>query len=321
MSNPKVHSKWVEILDVNDRKYSFRTNIDVLNECFGAGRSNYMRAIFPQKRDEYYGEINTHEKFKVWMPKLYGNSSLWQNTVSEDGNTIYEIAEAERTEDWMDKRKHNLDSIRLVFLKPDPHKPYYFAGAFINGKMDHLHHSYIRIATKVRLIGNPVTQVELLDDFRKKPSDIDYQAIEKEVDELDNYVEDHNIEGFERAAIVKARINQSVFRDSLIKKYSKCCLCGANATELLVASHIKPWNSSNSKEKTDVNNGLLLCPNHDRLFDRGLITFDNTGKILISDKLDNNNRIFMNVNTDMRIELSENMRNYMRFHRDNIFGG
>lgn len=32
-------------------------------------------------------------------------------------------------------------------------------------------------------------------------------------------------------------------------------------------------------------------------------------------------RIFMNVNTDMRIELSENMRNYMRFHRDNIIGG
>ena len=34
MSKIHVHSKWVEILDAGDKKYSFRTNIDVLNECF-----------------------------------------------------------------------------------------------------------------------------------------------------------------------------------------------------------------------------------------------------------------------------------------------
>ncbi len=133
MSGPVVYQKQYDVLDANDKNCVFRINIDVLNKCFGANRTNYQRAVFPQRKDEYYWEINTNEKFKVWMPKLFGNSSQWQNTVSEDGNTIFEIAEPERTVDWMDIRKHNLDSIRLVFLKPDPNEPYYFAGAFING--------------------------------------------------------------------------------------------------------------------------------------------------------------------------------------------
>ena len=59
--------------------------------------------------------------------------------------------------------------------------------------------------------------------------------------------------------------------------------------ELLVASHIKPWSISDANEKLDIHNGLLMCPNHDKLFDRGYISFDDTGRILISEKLDDNN--------------------------------
>ena len=53
--------------------------------------------------------------------------------------------------------------------------------------------------------------------------------------------------------------------------------------ELLVASHIKPWSISDANEKLDIHNGLLMCPNHDKLFDRGYISFDDTGRILISE--------------------------------------
>ena len=60
--------------------------------------------------------------------------------------------------------------LRLVFVKPDPKSPYQFVGVYQSGKMDHLHHTYVRIATKVRLIGNPVVRVELLDDNRTEAS-------------------------------------------------------------------------------------------------------------------------------------------------------
>lgn len=85
---------------------------------------------------------------------------------------------------------------------------------------------------------------------------------------------------------------------------------GANIS-LLIASHIKPWADSNAKEKLDVNNGLILCPNHDKLFDNG--------KIIISDELDKNDRIFMNVNNNMSIDLYEESKEYMDYHRNNVY--
>ena len=55
--------------------------------------------------------------------------------------------------------------------------------------------------------------------------------------------------------------------------------------KFLIASHIKPWACSESGEKLDIDNGLLLCPNHDALFDSGYISFDENGVIMISEHL------------------------------------
>ena len=128
-----------------------------------------------------------------------------------------------------------------------------------------------------------------------------------------------DLKGFEREAVIKARVNQSQFRKDLIHKYGKCCLCGVKSPELLLASHIKPWKDSDEYEKVDVNNGLLLCPNHDRLFDRGLISFDDDGTILISEKLSENEQMFMNVSRTMKIHVDSKMKKYLSFHRENCF--
>lgn len=167
MAERKIHPKRFEILDANDPLCRFRINIDVLNECFGANRNLYMHACYPQGKNKTIPGTKYGDKFFVWMPKLYGNSSEWKNSVSADGKTIYEVAEPTRHTDWMDEDKHVLDGIRLVFVKPDPHEPYRFIGVFVSKKMDYLRHSYKkRIATKVRLIGDPVYKIELIDDSR-----------------------------------------------------------------------------------------------------------------------------------------------------------
>ena len=127
------------------------------------------------------------------------------------------------------------------------------------------------------------------------------------------------LKGYEREAVIKARINQLGFRKNLIKKYGKCCLCGVESPELLLASHIKPWKDSNEDEKGATSNGLLLCPNHDKLFDRGLISFNDDGTILISEKLSENDRLFMNVNSSQKINVDPDMRKYLAFHRKNVF--
>ena len=313
MPSSKVLPKRFDVLDANDPRCSFRINIDVLNECFGANRSMYMHACYPQGKNKSIPGTKNDEKFFVWMPKLFGNSSEWKNLLVDDGNTILEIAESSRHSDWMDEDKHIVDGLRLVFVKPSPNEWYRFAGVYASDKMDHLRHSYKRIATKVKLIGDPVTNVEILDDDIESPVIEEIAAIE-----ADSVV--NSLEGIDKLAVVKSRVNQGAFRELLIKKYGCCCLCGADEAGLLIASHIKPWADSTPKERVDVSNGLLLCPNHDRLFDKGYISFDSDGKIMISSSLNDINRCLMNVHEDMKVDLTVKSAEYMEYHRKHIFG-
>lgn len=142
--------------------------------------------------------------------------------------------------------------------------------------------------------------------------------MDNSVDDIDKEIETKQLQGEEREALIKVRVNQSAFRKLLMRRYTHCCLCDVDDESLLVASHIKPWAKSNHAEKVDVNNGLLLCPNHDKLFDRGYISFDNGGHIVISDELSENSAISMNIKNDMQIELSNDNIKYMEYHRNNV---
>lgn len=132
-------------------------------------------------------------------------------------------------------------------------------------------------------------------------------------------IEEGVIQGKEINAIVKIRVNQTIFREKLLRRYDSCCLCGVSDARFLVASHIKPWAISESDEKLDVDNGLLLCPDHDLLFDQGFITFDDNGCIKISKELNPKDKLFMNVSENMKIEIHEGNREYLKFHREKVF--
>ena len=133
----------------------------------------------------------------------------------------------------------------------------------------------------------------------------------------EDHIDDEEIIGDEREVITKARINHSVFKQRLVERYGQCALCGMNMNELLIASHIKPWAESSAKEKTSVENGLLLCPNHDRLFDKGYIAFENDGSILISSLIAEQNYDLLGINKDMRIDLTDENIPFIEYHRKN----
>lgn len=92
-------------------------------------------------------------------------------------------------------------------------------------------------------------------------------------------------EGKEREAIVKIRVNQLFFRKAILASYdSTCCITGITNSELLVASHIKPW-AIDTKNRMNPCNGLCLNALHDRAFDKGLITVANDLTLRVSSKL------------------------------------
>lgn len=115
--------------------------------------------------------------------------------------------------------------------------------------------------------------------------------------------------------VTKARIAQGAFRRLLLLEHHQCSLCDITTTSVLRASHIKEWAECSREERIDSNNGLLLCANHDALFDRHLISFQpDSGKICISSSLDDQQQSSLNLSDEAEIPLTEEMKPYMRKH-------
>lgn len=89
-----------------------------------------------------------------------------------------------------------------------------------------------------------------------------------------------------RKTLTDARLGQGRFKDDAIRIEPKCRITDIADRRHLRASHIKPWRDSSDKERLDGNNGLLLAPHIDHLFDRGHISFADDGALLISPALD-----------------------------------
>jgi len=124
----------------------------------------------------------------------------------------------------------------------------------------------------------------------------------------------------QRDAIVKARIGQGVFRQRLIDYWSTCAVTGCSEVALLRASHIKPWAKASLEERLNLHNGLLLSPAIDACFDSGFVTFDDDGKILLSERLGANDARALGIHAGMclrRVEAEH--KKYLAFHREHVF--
>ena len=89
----------------------------------------------------------------------------------------------------------------------------------------------------------------------------------------------------EKYQLVLSRVGQGQYRKNLELHEACCRVTGITDVRFLIASHIKPWSKSNDFEKLDGNNGLLLSPHIDRLFDRGYISFEDSGALVLSQSL------------------------------------
>lgn len=86
------------------------------------------------------------------------------------------------------------------------------------------------------------------------------------------------------------------------------------------ASHIKPWKNCDNKECIDPENGLLLKPDNDFLFDQGYISFDDDGSIIFSKYLSEQDINEFHLSEKIRIkQVSQKMKDYLSYHREYIF--
>lgn len=119
---------------------------------------------------------------------------------------------------------------------------------------------------------------------------------------------------------VKSRIGQNLFRQRVIFRWNgECAVTKFNHTRALVASHILPWSESDNFQRLDVENGILLSPTYNSLFDLNLISFEDNGKIILSDNISMKTFNTIKVNGLETISgFSQENKNYLELHRKNL---
>ncbi len=96
----------------------------------------------------------------------------------------------------------------------------------------------------------------------------------------------------------------------------RCPLSGVTTPALLRASHIKPWSDSSDAERLDPFNGLLLAVHQDALFDQALISFSETGALLVFARLPAREQVVFGLGTQAKtLALHPRHQGYMAWHR------
>ncbi len=169
-------------------------------------------------------------------------------------------------------------------------------------KLVHLSRQDPKHKNRVKGLANPgKNAIEMYNEFANNWDEMFYQSEvllakyqNKDVAEIaldkDEFQEiEKNIlfgkEGKEVERLIKARVNQSLFRKVILNNYSNtCAICALDIQKLLVASHILKWSES-QLNRLNPENGLCLCNIHDKAFELGYIGIKTDYTIVVSNEL------------------------------------
>lgn len=132
----------------------------------------------------------------------------------------------------------------------------------------------------------------------------------------------------ESATTVTVRRGQRFSRQAVLNTYGgRCAVTGLAIRELLIASHIIPWNAG-EHHRLDPQNGIALNALHDKAFDRGLITFDTDLRLVLAPSLRDH---FANATVAQSLKAYEGQplaipaeaagpkAEYLEYHRSRVF--
>ena len=179
--------------------------------------------------------------------------------------------------------------------------------------------------TLIGLIGS-----EAINLVRSQPAVDPFSAPARETADLElweNHIEktileEPDLSETERESLIIARRGQGLYKQRIMQIESRCRITKVDNPAHLRASHCKPWRDcSNNEERLDGENGLLLTPSIDHLFDRGFISFEDQGRLIISPVADVCSLQRMGVTTASPVNVgrfSEGQRHFLEYHRESV---
>lgn len=156
---------------------------------------------------------------------------------------------------------------------------------------------------------------------------LDYgQPLSLKIDQWEEKIEESilssSMDQTQRETLILARKGQGKFRLELSKIEKACRVTGVTNKDHLKASHTKPWREASNEERLDPENGFFLTPNVDQLFDKGLISFEDSGELIISEVADLNSLKRMGIPVDQKFNVgtfSAGQKHYLDWHREDFF--
>jgi hypothetical protein len=139
---------------------------------------------------------------------------------------------------------------------------------------------------------------------------------------LENTIEaDQSVDPTERESLIIARRGQGIFKQRVMHAERMCRITKVDNPAHLRGSHCKPWRDSSNQDRLNGENGLLLTPTIDHLFDRGFISFENSGKLIVSPVADICSLGRMGIPTDGPVNVgpfTDGQNFFLDYHRNSV---
>jgi hypothetical protein len=169
------------------------------------------------------------------------------------------------------------------------------------------------------LIGDEVAPLALAARDVKPVAADDLDVWERRLEE--QLVNDSTVPETERLAIIRARNGQGLFKERVGEIETRCRITVVENPAHLIASHCKPWRDATNEERLNGENGLLLTPSIDHLFDRGFIGFEDNGKLIISPVAHRPSLQRMGIDTANVVNVgrfTSGQKQFLDFHRNAV---
>jgi hypothetical protein len=171
----------------------------------------------------------------------------------------------------------------------------------------------------IGLIGEEVAALALAAHDVKPVSVDDLDFWERKLEQV--VANDPAVPETDRLALIRARKGQGLFKERVSKIESRCRITGVENPVHLIGSHCKPWRDSTNEERLDGENGLLLTPSIDHLFDRGFISFEDKGTLIISPVAHHPSLQRMGIDTTKVVNVggfTSGQKRFLDFHRNGV---
>ncbi len=176
----------------------------------------------------------------------------------------------------------------------------------------------------IGLIGNEASMLSdrSTESLLRRPMQVENADLEIWEHHIEANIEsDHRIPDTEREALIVARRGQGLFKQRVMDIETRCRVTGVTNPIHLRASHCKPWRDSDNQERLNGENGLLLTPTIDHLFDRGFISFEDSGVLIVSPvaHVPSLNRMGVETNRIVNVgTFTEGQQQFLDYHRESV---